>query len=60
MILSGVIVLLAFGLPFRVRTGRYSLSSSRDHPDRWYTTLGWFGLALIVFGSLAQIEATFF
>jgi Mn2+/Fe2+ NRAMP family transporter len=59
MILSGVILLLGFGLPFRVRTGRQPVSSSRDHP-RWYTFLGWFGLALIVFGALAQIEATFF
>jgi hypothetical protein len=66
MNLLGIILLIVFGMPFRLLTGGHSadVSSSSDPKeikiDRWYTFLGWFGLALIVLGTVAQIDAIFF
>jgi hypothetical protein len=53
-------------MPFRLLIGGHSadVSSGGDPKeikiDRWYTFLGWFGLALIVLGTVAQIDAIFF
>jgi Mn2+/Fe2+ NRAMP family transporter len=57
----GIILLVVCG----VRTGRHSVfvSSSSDKEikiNRWYTFFGWFGLALIMLGTVAQIYAIFF
>ena len=66
MNLLGIILLVVFGVPFRVITGGRSADvSSNSDPkkikiDRWGTLLGWFGLALIVLGTVTQIDAIFF
>ena len=63
MNLLGIILLVVFGMPFRVLTGGHSASSSGPREvriDRWFTFLGWFGLALIVLGTVAQVDAIFF
>jgi hypothetical protein len=65
MNLGGVILLFGFGMPFRVRTGGYNFlfvdpADPKDvRAERWYGVLGWFGLALIVLGTAAQISAIF-
>ena len=66
MNLLGIILLVVFGMPFRLITGGHSADvSSNSNPknikiDRWGTLLGWFGLALIVLGTVTQIDAIFF
>jgi hypothetical protein len=66
MNLLGIILLVVFGIPFRVLTGGYSadVPSSSDPKKtkigHWYTFIGWFGLALIVLGTVTQIDAIFF
>jgi hypothetical protein len=65
MNLVGIILLVVFGIPFRVLTGGYSadVPSSGEKKikiDHWYKFIGWFGLALIVLGTVAQIDAIFF
>ena len=64
MNLVGVILLFAFGMPFRIRTGGYTVrvtspvDPKKVRTERWYDVLGWLGLALIVLGTVAQIRAT--
>jgi hypothetical protein len=61
--LVGVILLFVFGMPFRVRTrgASYELREEVDHlavtAERRYDVLGYFGLALIIVGTAAQIVA---
>jgi hypothetical protein len=64
--LFGVILLFRYGMPYRVRTGGNQfrwLSGSVDErtvrAERLYERLGILGLVLIVFGTAAQIGATF-
>jgi hypothetical protein len=58
--LVGVILLIRYGMPYRLRTGGGSIVLTRETPgaireegqyDRW----GWIGLVLIILGTLAQI-----
>jgi hypothetical protein len=66
MNLLGIILLVVFGMPFRVLAGGHSADvPSNSDPkeikiDRWYTLLGWCGLALMVLGTVTQIDAIFF
>jgi hypothetical protein len=60
--LVGVILLFRYGMPYRVRTGGETHLITDDPPnqaeirkDRRYARLGWLGLVLIVFGTLAQV-----
>ena len=57
----GVFLLFRFGMPYRVRTGgspiRVTISSDPRAAtlERRYKMLGWFGLFLVVFGTICQI-----
>jgi hypothetical protein len=59
--LIGVLLLFRYGMPYRVRTGGSSIyvSSSSDPREatleRRYDMLGWFGLLLVVLGTICQI-----
>jgi hypothetical protein len=55
-ILLGVNLLIVFGMPFRVRAG-LAVWFQPDRAEGWFDVLGLLGLALIVLGTAAQIEA---
>ena len=61
--LCGVILLFAFGLPYRLRTGgtRNAIAGSSGTNElgrERRSLLGWLGLFLIVLGTILQIVGT--
>ena len=59
--LIGVLLLFRYGMPFRVHTGRVTISSDPRAAalDRRYAMLGWFGVFLVVLGTICQIIGAF-
>ena len=55
--LIGVLLLFRYGMPFRVHTGRVTISSDPRAAtlERRYEILGWLGLLLVVLGTISQI-----
>jgi hypothetical protein len=64
MALIGILLLFRYGMPYRVRRGgqTYELREEIDEAglkqEHIYDVLGWIGLLLIIFGTLAQIRAS--
>jgi hypothetical protein len=61
--LVGVIILFRWGMPFRVRSGgvTYRITNQIDAKEvateRRYKIIGYFGLALLIMGTVLQIAA---
>ena len=62
--LAGILILFRYGMPFHVPTGGavHIIGRNRDQKEiakeKYYTIYGYFGLALIVLGTAAQIWAS--
>jgi hypothetical protein len=60
---AGVILLFLFAMPFRTRTGGYTVRITEGSDpemvrvEGWFDKLGWLGLGLIVLGTVVQIIA---
>jgi hypothetical protein len=54
---AGIILLFSYGIPFRARTDRRQIEVTTPEAEQQYDNWGWFGLALIILGTLSQVLA---